>query len=289
MAQRCEGLNTIHGHPCFGGDQKRNGRIHLPVAPRCNIKCRYCTRRHDCVNESRPGVTSRLISPDEALEKVRQIMASPVLGQIIKVVGIAGPGDPLANEETFTTFRLVGKEFPHLVKCLSTNGLLLPDAIGNLRQIGLGSLTVTVNCLNPAVGAKIYSWFHYGGKRYSGVEGAALLIRNQLAGIEQAARFGIVVKVNTVFIPGINEDEIHLIAAETGARGASVMNIMPLIPQAGFAGITPPSHERIETVRRANKQIIGQFQHCRQCRADAVGIIGGDETVDRYSTQSNRR
>jgi nitrogen fixation protein NifB len=216
-------------------------------------------------------------------------MASHILGPIIKVVGIAGPGDPLANSETFETLRLVGRDFPHLFKCLSTNGLLLPDTIENLHQIGLGSVTVTVNCLNPAVGAKIYSWFHYDGRRYSGVEGAALLIRNQLAGIERAAGLGVVVKVNTVFIPGINEDEIQPIAREVGQRGASVMNIMPLIPQAEFAAIIPPSNEIIDAVRRANKPIIGQFRHCRQCRADAVGLIGGDETVERYPARIVRQ
>jgi len=230
------------------------------------------------------------MSSDEALEKVRQIMASPVLGPIIKVVGIAGPGDPLANKETFETFRLIDREFPHLFKCLSTNGLLLPDTMENLRQIGLGSLTVTVNCLNPIVGAKIYSWFHYGGRRYSGIEGAALLTRNQLAGIERAAALGIVVKVNTVFIPGINEDEIPLVAREVGRRGASVMNIMPLIPQAEFAGIVAPSSERVEAVRRANNLIIRQFRHCRQCRADAVGLIGsGGETIERTLCRSPGR
>lgn len=55
MAQQCDGKKSIHGHPCFGGKRHQNGRIHLGVAPRCNIKCGYCTRRHDCVNESRRG------------------------------------------------------------------------------------------------------------------------------------------------------------------------------------------------------------------------------------------
>ena len=43
---------------------------------------------------------------------MREVMASPVVGPIIKVIGIAGPGDPLANEETFETFGMVKKEFP---------------------------------------------------------------------------------------------------------------------------------------------------------------------------------
>jgi nitrogen fixation protein NifB len=248
--------------------------MHLAVAPACNIKCGYCSRRHDCANESRPGVTSRLLTPAEAIVKVREVMASPTLGELIKVIGIAGPGDPLANEETFETFRLVGEEFPHLIKCLSTNGLLLPERIDELEDLGLHSLTVTVNALDPAVGARIYSQIRYHGQRYSGEEGAAILIANQLEGLRRAASFGMTIKVNTVLIPGVNDGQISLVAEKVKALGAFVMNVMPIIPQADFAAITPPTPEELAVVQAANEKIIGQFKHCRQCRADAVGLIG---------------
>ena len=82
-------------HPCFNEDSKhRYGRIHLPVAPKCNIKCNYCDRKYDCVNESRPGVASAILTPTQALrylERVREKLPN------LAVVGIAGPGDPLAN------------------------------------------------------------------------------------------------------------------------------------------------------------------------------------------------
>jgi nitrogen fixation protein NifB len=255
--------------------------MHLAVAPRCNIKCGYCTRRHDCANESRPGVTSRLLTPEEALDKVRLAMESEILGPVIKVIGIAGPGDPLANEETFTTFGLIDCEFPLLIKCMSTNGLLLPESVDRLDALNLRSLTVTLNALDPEVGGRIYSHILYQGKRVSGREGAAILIGNQLKGIEAAARRGMTVKVNTVFIPGVNEGEIPLIARRIRDLGAQVMNVMPLIPQAEFAECTPPSAERLEEVRAANELIIGQFRHCRQCRADAVGLIGDDVTFEK--------
>lgn len=264
----------IQGHPCFGGNHHKNGRIHLPVAPACNIKCNYCTRRHDCANESRPGVASRLLSPQQALEWVRDVKADPLLGPVIKVVGIAGPGDPLANAQTLETFRLIGKEFPELIKCMSTNGLQLPDTIERLNELGLGSLTVTINALDPRIGANIYAWVHYNGKRHSGEEGAGILIDRQLAGLKQAADLGITVKVNTVLIPGINDEEITRIATEVKRRGAFIMNVMPLIPLAHFADIAPPPCERLDAVRRENEAIIDQFKHCRQCRADAVGLIG---------------
>lgn len=278
MANTCSGRNNIQGHPCFGGNRHKNGRIHLAVAPYCNIKCGYCTRRHDCVNESRPGVTSRIQTPLEALETVRNVMGSN-LGKIVKVVGIAGPGDPLANGETFETFKLIGEEFPQLIKCLSTNGLLLPESLDLLAQLGLGSLTVTINAIDPKVGGQIYKHVLYHGKRYSGREGGELIIANQLAGVEKAVELGLTVKVNTVLIPGVNENQITAIAKRVRDLGAFVMNVMPLIPQADFVHIVPPSPEEVERVRSANEKIIGQFRHCQQCRADAIGLIGKDSQV----------
>jgi nitrogen fixation protein NifB len=280
MATACSGRKNIQGHPCFGGNHHKNGRMHLAVAPSCNIKCGYCSRKHDCANESRPGVTSKILTPQEALEKVRTVMASEILGPIIKVIGIAGPGDPLANEETFETFRLIGEEFPHLIKCMSTNGLLLPEKIDLLQEIDLHSLTVTINALDPEVAGRIYSFITYHGKRYTGTEAGKIIIANQLEGLKRAAEYGMTIKVNTVLIPGVNDDQIPLIAAKVKELGAFVMNVMPLIPQADFAEVVPPEPELLESIRTQNEKIIGQFKHCRQCRADAVGLIGQDVTVN---------
>ncbi len=279
MATACNERKNIQGHPCFGGNHHKNGRMHLAVAPRCNIKCGYCSRKHDCANESRPGVTSKILTPQEALEKVRIVMASEILGPIIKVIGIAGPGDPLANEETFETFRLIGAEFPHLIKCMSTNGLLLPEKIDLLQEIDLHSLTVTINALDPEVAGRIYSFITYGGKTYTGTEAGEIIIANQLEGLKRAAEYGMTIKVNTVLIPGVNDEQIPLIAAKVKELGAFVMNVMPLIPQADFAEVIPPLPEHLDNIRTENEKIIGQFKHCRQCRADAVGLIGQDVTV----------
>ena len=276
MATACEMKNKIQGHPCFGGNHHKNGRMHLAVAPKCNIKCGYCSRKHDCANESRPGVTSRIMTPQEAIEKVRQVMASPIAGPIIKVVGIAGPGDPLANEETFETFELVKKEFPQLMLCMSTNGLLLPESIDRLHELGLHSLTVTINAIDPEVGARIYGHIIYHGKHYSGVEASRILIANQLEGVRRAGQLGMTIKINSVLTPGINDGQIPLIAEKVKGLGAFVMNIMPIIPQAELAHITPPTEEYLNEIKKKNEGTIGQFAHCKQCRADAIGLIGQD-------------
>lgn len=287
MGERCNRTQGIQGHPCFGGDRRQNGRIHLPVAPRCNIKCRYCNRRHDCVNESRPGVTSRVLTPAEALARVQEVMASPLLGKVISVVGIAGPGDPLANEETFATFRLVREEFPYLSGCLSTNGLLLPEKVDELAELGVRNITVTVNALDPMVGGRIYRHVDYQGRHYRGVDAATLLIASQLEGIRRVAGCGMAVKVNTVLIPGVNDGEMRLIARTASDLGASIMNVIPLIPREEFADWTPPDAAYLEEVRHGCGDIIGQLRHCRQCRADAVGLIGGDVSGCRERSVNN--
>ncbi len=246
----------------------------MAVAPRCNIACAYCDRKHDCANESRPGVTSRIQTPQSALEHLRLVLSDQKMAEIIKVVGIAGPGDPLANDETFETFRLVREEFPGLIFCMSTNGLLLPDRIDELEQIGLHSLTVTINALSPGVGASIYRSVNYREKLMAGIEGAALLIDRQIEGVRLAAERGLVVKVNTVLIPGCNDDQIPLIAEKVSDLGAYVMNVMPVIPCGEFKNMIPPAQDYLEQVRSANEHIITQFRHCSQCRADAFGLIG---------------
>ncbi len=105
-------------HPCFNEDAKHHfGRLHLPVAPKCNIKCNYCDRKYDCVNESRPGVTSAVLTPGQALRYVERVMEKEA---DISVVGIAGPGDPLANPaETLETLRLIREKIPRACSCVS--------------------------------------------------------------------------------------------------------------------------------------------------------------------------
>ena len=267
-------LRKIQEHPCFSENACHLfGRMHLPVAPRCNIQCNYCIRKYDCVNESRPGVTSKVLSPEEALERVREVLDRV---HYIKVVAVAGPGEPLFNEETFETFRLVKAEFPHLMRCMSTNGLLLPDRIDDIEELGIGTLTVTLNAVDPAIGKLIYSFVNYHGKIYRGEEAAEILLKNQLEGIREAVKRKIIVKVNTVYIPTINDKHIVDIAKQIGQMGVYMQNIMPLIPQYKFANIKPPTQAEKREMQARCSAYVKQMTHCRQCRADAIGRLGKD-------------
>lgn len=269
-------------HPCFGGDHNKAGRLHLPVAPGCNIKCGFCERKFDCANESRPGVTSRVLTPQQAVRRVglvKQHMEKQG-GAQLKVVGIAGPGDPLANPKTFETFRLVREAFPEMSLCLSTNGLRLPDKMEEIIECGIHSLTVTINALTPATGAKVYEWVQFAGTRISGEEAAEILLMKQLEGVEIAAKAGMMVKVNHVYIPGINDHETLDLAVKVRDLGADMLNIMPIIPVGMFKAVEPPSELTIEMVRNQAELILSQARHCKQCRADAAGVVGNDIDLD---------
>ena len=274
-------------HPCFGGDHNKAGRVHLPVAPGCNIKCGFCERKYDCVNESRPGVTSKVLTPEQGVRRVQLVKQhmDNQAGPSLKVVGIAGPGDPLANPKTFDTFRLVREAFPDMTLCLSTNGLRLPEAIDKIVDVNVTSLTVTINALTPETGADVYEWIRYDSKKLSGVEGAAVLLEKQFTGLKLAAEAGLMVKVNHVYIPGVNDHETLDLAVKVRGLGAMMMNITPIIPVGIFKDIVPPTEETMELVRNQAELILSQARHCKQCRADAAGLIGQDINLEQLEAQ----
>lgn len=283
--------DKIAQHPCYSKDAHQYARMHLPVAPACNIQCNYCNRKYDCSNESRPGVVSRVASPDAAF---KQFTAVKKRAPNLTVVGIAGPGDALANPEaTFRTLKEIRKADPSVQLCISTNGLMLEPYVDELVKVGVNHLTITINCTDPEIGAKIYPWVYFDNKRLRGVEAAKTLIGRQFAGLKSAADAGMLVKVNTVLIPGINDHHIQEVSKAVKAHGALLHNIMPLIsdPSHGtYFGMTyqrGPTPEEIEKARLDSGNNMPQMTHCQQCRADAVGTLGGCSGHDTESKDSS--
>jgi nitrogen fixation protein NifB len=261
-------------HPCFSGNKpNKKGRIHLPVSPGCNIACRFCERSINS-HEQRPGVAAQVLKPAETLAIIGQALE---LSSELTVVGIAGPGDTLATPYALETFSLVREHFPQLLRCMSTNGLLLKDKLDELIEVGVDTLTVTVNDINPFRLAQIVDRIVYEGEIYSGTEAADILIDNQLAGIQAAAEKGLLIKVNTVLIPSINGEHIGEIARAVRAAGAGLYNIIPLIPNAKMADLPAPNCAQLERARAQAERYITVFRHCQHCRADAIGVPGGKD------------
>lgn len=269
-------LEAISNHPCYSAEAHwKYARMHLPVAPACNIQCRFCNRAFDCPNETRPGVTSRLLKAEEAVALVRRVRGKMAN---LSVVGIAGPGEPLANEETFKTLELVSGEFPDMTLCLATNGLLLSQRAEELAAIGVKYVTVTINAIEAGIGAEIYSWVRDGGVTLTGQDAFQRLSERQWAGLEACIDEGLVVKVNSVLIPGVNDEELPRIALRASEAGALVQNVIPFLPVKGseFEGRKAPNGLETRTVRDECRKRIPQIEHCARCRADAIGLLGCD-------------
>lgn len=272
-------------HPCYSEEAHHHfARMHVAVAPACNIQCHYCNRKYDCANESRPGVVSERLSPEDAVRKVLAVAAEiPELG----VIGIAGPGDALANAAaTFATLEAIRREAPDLTLCLSTNGLALPEHVDRLARLGVRHVTVTVNMTDPEVGERIYPWIVRDGRKVHGKEASRILSERQLLGISLLRERGVLVKVNSVVIPGVNDTHLADVARAVRQAGAFLVNLVPLISEPahgthyGKTGQRGPTAAELERVQ-ADCEIAPDLharvmRHCRQCRADAVGRLGDD-------------
>ncbi|HBE18467.1 MAG TPA: nitrogenase cofactor biosynthesis protein NifB [Cyanobacteria bacterium UBA11149] len=275
----------IETHPCYSEEAHHHyARMHVAVAPACNIQCNYCNRKYDCANESRPGVVSELLTPEEAAHKVLVIA-----GKIpqMTVLGIAGPGDPLANpEKTFKTFELIADKAPDIKLCLSTNGLMLPDYVDRIKQLNVDHVTITINMVEPEIGTQIYPWVRYRNKRYTGIEAARILHERQMEGLQALQEADILCKVNSVMIPGINDHHLPAVNEVIRSKGAFLHNIMPLISAPehgtyfGLNGQRGPTPKELKTVQDNCAGNMKMMRHCRQCRADAVGLLGEDRSQE---------
>jgi len=239
--------------------------------------CNFCNRKFDCVNESRPGVTSSLLSPYQALNYVDKTFDKR---DDITVVGIAGPGDPFANaEETMETLRLVREKYPEVLLCTSSNGLGIGPYIDELKELNVTHVTITIPAVDPEIAGKVYAWVRHNKKVYRGRAAGELMIEKQLDAVKRLKEVGIMAKVNSIIIPGINQDHVPVVAKTVADLGADVMNCISMIPVKGaaFEHINEPDPRTVSKTRFACGEHIRQMLHCARCRSDAVGLLGKDD------------
>jgi len=270
--------NSIEKHPCFSKEASKHfGRVHLPVAKTCNISCNYCHRNYDCPNESRPGVTSSLLTPEDAVKRIYEVKS---FFNDISVAAVAGPGDSLAEPlNTMKTFELIIREFPEIIPCMSTNGLNLADNLAELEDKRVNFITVTLNAVDVSIAARIYRYVNYKGASYTGKDAAELLLDRQIKGIEKAVKMGFTIKINSVLIPGINDFHIKDVSEKVKKLGVYLFNVMPMIPaEKSYFYKTGVKGASRKDVVKITKELegINIMEHCRQCRSDAAGLLSED-------------
>ncbi|WP_027723053.1 NifB/NifX family molybdenum-iron cluster-binding protein [Maridesulfovibrio zosterae] len=235
--------SNFSSHPCFGSSARASiGRVHLPVAPKSYARIRFT-----------PEIKSPVaMQPEAAVCMLDSLIEE---GKKIKVVGITGPGDPLASfNTTSSTLMLVRTKYPAMNLCLTTLGIGGTECVKNLVTLNLSHITVLVDAVDPSVAAKLYAWIRPSTKNVPLPEAAKLLIKEQARSIAAFKKAGLTVKINTTLYPE-NIDHIEDIAKAVKELGADIMSITPFIPaeDSNFSSVT---NEQIEEARKlAGKHI----------------------------------
>ncbi|HRT63134.1 MAG TPA: GTP 3',8-cyclase MoaA [Syntrophales bacterium] len=164
--------------------------LRVSVTDRCNLRCLYCMPKE--------GVSllghDDILSYEEILRVIREAVA---LG--ITKVRVTG-GEPLVRRGLLDFLHAL-KQLPLQDLSLTTNGILLEVYAEKLFDAGIRRINVSLDSLHPEKYARITR----GGNLHS-----------VLRGIERAERIGFApIKINTVALRGINDDEILDIARLT--------------------------------------------------------------------------
>jgi MoaA/NifB/PqqE/SkfB family radical SAM enzyme len=165
--------------------------------------------------------------------------------------------------------------------CLSTNGLKLPQYAQELKELGVSHVTVTMNAVDPHISGQLYQYIRFMGREYTGDAAGALMVANQLAGIRLLIANDILVKVNIVTVKGINDSHVPEVVKAVKSMGCFITNIMQMIPVKGSAleQVEPVSNKQLNEIRKQCEEIMPQMYHCQHCRADAVGTLTDDKSI----------
>jgi len=265
-------------HPCYSNHRHSLWhRIHLPVAPVCNVKCAFCSHSvGSSCHTSKPGFSGQIMTPENAVVRTREeIEKNPLL----RIVAISGPGEPLANPETFKTLETIRREFKDIAICMSTNGTLLEDKVNWLKKTQVDTISVSMSTASSSTASKIYEWAKFGDDVLQNEDMGSRIVDSQLRGISKASNAGIHVKVNSILIPEINMQDILLLAREIRRAGAALQNIVPLVPNDRFSSYRAPTIKELMDIRKEASNFMKQFSYCKQCRSDVVGIPGFDRIL----------
>ena len=171
--------------------------LRVSVTDRCNLRCEYCMPEEDYAWLPRED----LLSFDEI---ARAVDAFASLG--VDKVRLTG-GEPLLRRNLPDLIRLLAADRRLKDLALTTNGVLLADQAGALRSAGLMRITVSLDTLRP--------------DRFVALTRLTTHAR-VLEGIEISARLFDTLKIDSVVMRGVNDDELVPLIEYARARRAEV-------------------------------------------------------------------
>ena len=193
------------------------GNLRLSVTDRCNLRCDYCMPEKDYVWLPRADLLQF-----EEIGRLADVFGSLGVDRI-RLTG----GEPLVRHDLPALVEILAAK-PWLKDlAMTTNGVLLEEHAAALRAAGLHRITVSLDTLQPERFQKLARFDE---------------LPRVLRGIEAAARAGFAsLKIDTVVIRGVNDDELAPLVERAKAWGAEVR----FIEYMDVGGATRWSRDRV--------------------------------------------
>jgi GTP 3',8-cyclase len=181
--------------------------LRVSVTDRCDFRCVYCMAEHMTFLPKRDLLT---------LEELERVCAT-FIGKGVKRIRITG-GEPLVRRNVISLFQGLGMRLGSgglEELTLTTNGSRLAQFAVQLREAGVRRVNVSVDTLDAERFRAITRWGD---------------LSKVLSGIDAAQKAGLAVKINTVALKGVNEDEIGAMLEWAHGRGMdfTLIETMPL-------------------------------------------------------------
>lgn len=180
--------------------------LRVSVTDRCDFRCVYCMSEHMTFLPKREVLS---------LEELDRLCTAFVrLG--VRKLRVTG-GEPLVRKNIMQFFERMGRHLGDGLDELTvtTNGSQLKRFAGQLFDVGVRRINVSLDSLDKAKFQEITRW----GR-----------LDQVLEGIEAAREAGLRVKINTVALKGVNDDEVHRLVEWCNDFGMDItfIEVMPM-------------------------------------------------------------
>jgi cyclic pyranopterin phosphate synthase len=248
--------------------------LRISITDHCNLKCYYCT----------PFSGRSHLDKSEILtyEEMLKVAGAAVDAGITKI-RITG-GEPLVRKGVIEFCRMLSGLCGLQSLALTTNGIYLKEMAEPLFKAGVRRINISLDTLRP--------------ERFEKITGYSRLPR-ALAGIERAEQIGMdPIKINTVVMRGVNDDEIEDLAALTLSKPYHVrfIELMPTNSTAcgNYESLFVPVEEFRKKIHQIDcVQIESATDSCgpaRLCRLPgAIGKVGFIAPISRHFCDSCNR
>ncbi len=194
--------------------------IRVSVTSRCNFRCLYCMPNTPFEWEPKEN----LLSYEEMFEFLRL-----AIDEGVKKIRLTG-GEPLLRKDLDKFIKMLSTYKPSLDLALTTNGFYLKEQAKKLKDAGLKRVNISLDSLKPEVAAKITQ---------------RDVLKKVIEGIDEAIKVGFEVKLNSVIMRGINDEEIIDLLEWARKRGVVIRFIEFMENERAYPGIKSVSSKEI--------------------------------------------